>query len=49
MVGFLVGFVTGTGFGVFVAQKYDIPDVKIFLESFRETAKKYEKKDDKTS
>lgn len=49
MVGFLVGFLTGTGFGVYVAQKYEIPDIKIFMESFKETAKKYEKKDDKES
>lgn len=51
MFGFFAGFLAGTGFGIYVAQKYEIPDIRDFMENFKEASKKYEKKNenDKTS
>lgn len=45
-LGFLVGFASGTVFGVYLSQHYDIPDIGNMLATFKDTAKKYEKKDE---
>lgn len=46
-LGFLAGFASGTLFGVYLSQHYDIPDLGNLLATFKEASKKYEKKDDK--
>jgi hypothetical protein len=43
MMGFLVGFVTGSFFGVYMAQKYNVINIDTLLLLFKEKLKEYEK------
>lgn len=44
MSGHLYSFIIGLGSGVYIAQNYDVPEIKILGEKFFEYLKSLEKK-----